>query len=408
MPDVAKEAFGGFAVMIIGVAKGEISGIPPVEMLEIKKGVQRFLGTAGPGWDVIWVPIQGSNNQVLVILVDPPLFGQGPFPCMASSDSLVDGRVYIRADGETREANAEELNLLVNRRALRPKPELDFSIDVLGDVASVQIDDEATIEDFLSAMKEKLLAALPSGQRSSSETKASGLDLFGFNSTHNSLMQSIAAMSNTMSIAEERTEGEYRSAIENWELQFRAAWASAKNQLAASLLTPTVVRITNLTSIFLHDVEVRLQLNGAIRALEYLGIKGIHKLSDLQLPDSPRVWGPRKRSLDIPTYSHLPGLIPTPQPNAQMHRISFKNKDSVEISVNIGDLRPLATFETENNYFVLIVSDISKSSIQGTWQLTARDHHEVISGAIHVPVAKPKDFTAIARQLLNPFEADGL
>lgn len=34
--------------MIIGVAQGAITGIPAVEMMEISKVIQRYVGAAGP------------------------------------------------------------------------------------------------------------------------------------------------------------------------------------------------------------------------------------------------------------------------------------------------------------------------------------------------------------------------
>ena len=95
MPDIAQSAFEGVAVMSVGVAKGQVEGIPPVEMMDISKVVQKFLGANGPRWDVLWVPLEDSTNQVLVVLVDPPVVGQGPFPCRAHGDSLTDGRVDL-------------------------------------------------------------------------------------------------------------------------------------------------------------------------------------------------------------------------------------------------------------------------------------------------------------------------
>ncbi|WP_260273325.1 hypothetical protein [Propionibacterium freudenreichii] len=115
MPDVAAGAFEGYALMIIDVAKDAITGIPPVEMMELSKVIQQYVGAAGLRWDIIWVPIEGSRNQVLMILVDPPKAGQGPFPCRASGESLTNGRIYVRADGATREATADEVDLLVQR-----------------------------------------------------------------------------------------------------------------------------------------------------------------------------------------------------------------------------------------------------------------------------------------------------
>ena len=50
MPDVAATAFEGYGVMIIGVAQGAITGIPAVEMMEISKVIQKYVGAAGPRW----------------------------------------------------------------------------------------------------------------------------------------------------------------------------------------------------------------------------------------------------------------------------------------------------------------------------------------------------------------------
>jgi hypothetical protein len=88
MPAIAATAFEGYAALVIGVSKSVVAGIPPVEMMDIAKVVQQYVGAAGPRWDVVWVPIEGSANQVLVVLVDPPKAGQGPFPCRSSGDSL--------------------------------------------------------------------------------------------------------------------------------------------------------------------------------------------------------------------------------------------------------------------------------------------------------------------------------
>lgn len=101
MPDVAATAFEGYGVMVIGVAPGHARDVPPIEVLEIDKIVSRYLGASGPRWDLVRVPVSDSENEVLVIVVDPPKDGQQPFPCRRDGDGLVDGRIHIRADGET-------------------------------------------------------------------------------------------------------------------------------------------------------------------------------------------------------------------------------------------------------------------------------------------------------------------
>lgn len=103
LTEQAAEAFEGCAVMILGISESGIGGLPPIEMLELSKVVQPFLGVPGPRWDVFRVPVEHSNKQVLVVVVEPPHDGQPVYLCRASGEGLTDGRVYIRADGETRE-----------------------------------------------------------------------------------------------------------------------------------------------------------------------------------------------------------------------------------------------------------------------------------------------------------------
>lgn len=67
MPDMAAAAFEGYGVMIIGVARGAITGIPPVEMMEISKVIQKYIGAAGPRWDIVWVPVGGSADRKSVV-----------------------------------------------------------------------------------------------------------------------------------------------------------------------------------------------------------------------------------------------------------------------------------------------------------------------------------------------------
>ena len=103
MPDKAAAAFEGCAVMIIGITANGAEGVPPIEMLELSKVIEPFLGPAGPRWDIVRVPVASSTNEVLVVVVEPPRLGQSAFPCRANGEGLADGRIYIRADGETRE-----------------------------------------------------------------------------------------------------------------------------------------------------------------------------------------------------------------------------------------------------------------------------------------------------------------
>lgn len=397
MPDVAAAAFEGCGVMIIGVAQGAITGIPVVEMMEISKVIQKYVGAAGPHWDIVWVPIEGSTNQVLVIIVDPPKLGQGPFPCRASGDSLTDGRIYIRADGETREANSEEVDLLIQRGAAGVQVEVDFAVEVLGEIASVAIDKESTVDEYLSKMRARLIDAMPRLEPQLTDAGSLRAGLAGL-SAYRVALDGLSPVVSVLMEPEQRSEKEYLESIDQWESKFRAAWAAALPKIVASQLRPTIVRITNRTTTFFQGVEVNLHLGGDIFALDYSKPEWAEDFSDLELPHPPRKWGSTKPSFDIPNKNHL--VAPSPRRYIPPS-ISYKNGNSVDLNLAVGELRPRGTYESEDEEIVLVVADRSLTAIHGTWELTALDHNEVFTGEIDVPVMGPKCITEAARDVLD-------
>lgn len=401
MPETATIAFEGYAAMLIGVSAGSITGIPPVEMMEIAKVVQQYVGAAGPRWDVVWVPIDGSSNQVLIVIVDPPQLGQAPFPCRSNGESLSSGRIYIRADGETREANADEFDQLVSRGAASPKADVDFLVEVLGDVSAIFVSADQTVEDYLSTQRARLIGALPAPEP---QTATSFSDITAGVRGLSALsagFHSASLMAKAMMIPEERTEENYRASIDAWEMRFRAAWKAAVLRIAASRLTPVVVKISNRTTTFFHEVEVKIHLEGDVFAYDFVNPKWASDFSQLELPRPPRKWGPTERTLNMPSYANLGYTHPMTQAAYVPPSVSFRNGGSVDLDLNVGELRPLGSYASEDEELVLIVADESMKSIHGTWQLTARDHNEVFTGEIDVPAGDAADITAAARQVLN-------
>ena len=162
------------------------------------------------------------------------------------------------------------------------------------------------------------------------------------------------------------------------------------------------MKITNRTTTFFSNVQVNLHLEGEIFASDYIDSEwGAGDFSQLNLPRPPRKWGPRERTFDIPNYSHLAQMVPSLPSTYISPSVRFKNGGSVDLDLDVGELRPLGTYESEDEEFVLVVADETLTSIRGTWQLTARDHNEVYTGEIDVPVADARDVTEFARQILG-------
>lgn len=401
MPDVAASAFEGYGVMIIGVAQGAITGVPPVEMMEISTIVQKYLGASGPHWDVIWVPIDGTPNQVLLVIVDPPKYGQGPFVCRANGESLTDGRVYIRDEGQTREAKSEELDLLIQRGSIGTQVEVDFQVEVLGEIAFVTLDEERTIDEYVSAEREWLINAMLESKQQAKGVVASSTDSFAQIDAARAAFLDLTLMFNQSNGLKRCSEKDYRESIDQWEDDFRSAWTTVIPKIAASQLRPVCIRVANRTTTFFHDVEVKLDLDGDIFVCEYVDPEEVENIVDRDLPEPPLEWGQTRRSLDFQHFSSMSHLCVQSAPQYFRPSISYKNGSPMVLSLNVGDLRPRGTYESVDEEIVLLVKDRSLKSIHGTWELTARDHNDVYTGEIDIPVAGTRDLTDVARQILR-------
>ena len=393
MPDKAASAFEGCAVMIIGVSKDKIAGIPPVEVMEISKVVTPFLGVTGPQWDAFWVPIQGSENHVLLIIVDPPPLGQGPFICRKDSDDVQNGRVYVRGDGETREATADELDLLIQRGNATPAPAVDFDVRIIGEVRSLSLDEAATLEAYIDRTRDRLLAALP---KRTSESLT--------NSTFQELSRSLSALDsiqNYSQTAEDRTEGKYLEEIDSWEAKFRVAWPRAFRLFAGHVLPSPTIQIVNRTRTFFHDVQVEIHLEGNVTGTEYYGKPTKIHMSDLDLPSPPRRWGPRQNRLPDYLLPNLPFHEYPSMPSAPP-RLDWRNADSMLLKLEVGDIRPLASELFDEEEFVFFVTGSGIDRIQGTWAITARDFNAVFTGDLEVSVGENLDLTQTLDHILNP------
>lgn len=220
---------------------------------------------------------------------------------------LTDGRIYIRADGETREAKSEEVDLLI-QRGLSGAVEVDFGVEVLGDITPVTFDKATTVDEYISREKTRLISALPRKEPAPRAAATSVEGLRGVAGYRDAFAALSTIGSDPFSEPEDRTEEEYLKSIDHWEHQFRSAWGAALSKIAASQLVPAIVRVTNRTTTFFHDVEVKLHLEGPVFAFDYTKPEWADDFSDLELPSPPRTWGPRKRSFGIPTRRASPTL----------------------------------------------------------------------------------------------------
>lgn len=412
LPDRAMAAFEGYGVMIVGVSKGRIEGIPPIEALALSQVVDPFLGAAGPRWDIVRVPVVGSNNEVLLILVEPPREGQPPFICRADGEGLKNGRIYYRADGETREATADEVDLLIARGQARLPAPVEIDVAMVGSVVPLIVD-EATLSDLVATVRRRLLAALPRAPQASDgdgELTASLPLGFGASVAMTRMLAEQAALASKIASAigmedpETRSEDEYRAEIDTWEARLRQAWPQSVELFALHVLPGNEVKIASTTSTFLQGVQVKLHLEGDVEVGERVRLRPTWER--LKLPSPPRPWGPSKRDLGFNSplaraaFASLPYRGHEPPPSFSTSAV-WKTTGSVEVVIDVGDLRPEAIFETSDGDSVLLVRGEVPDDVRGTWSATVRGYDTVFRGNIEVAVAESIHLTRLLRDFLQ-------
>ncbi|MDE9364443.1 hypothetical protein PZ938_02390 [Luteipulveratus sp. YIM 133132] len=411
LPAKAGEAFEGYGVMVIGITDEGIVGIPPIEMLELSKVVEPFLGASGPHWDIIRVPVSGSDNEVLVVVVDPPKDGESPFVCRANGDGLQSGRIYYRGDGATREPTADEMDLLLARGAVRPSAPVGLQVALTQWIVPLIVDNEKTLEEFMDRVRAQLMAPVPAPK-----TPTAGSIAIAGSSANSILASALAGINSQGDLLasmraeqpETRSVEEYVEAIDQWTAEVREWWPGGVANFVSYMLAPCEIRIANETQTFLEDVELKIHLEGKVEALEYHrhGDRKVTWYDDLEMPRPPRKWGPINRDLGLYSSSafhaaqyarsaNMTPMIP------RFSKSSWKNSGSVTIQVDVGDLRPRATFESDDEESVLILRGEASETVHGTWQATVRGYDEVFTGELSVEVAKPGLLTELLRQQLR-------
>lgn len=377
MPDVAARYFEGHAVMVLGVGAGSTPGIESVEALDIERRVRPYLSVNGPRWDLQRVPVD-EGREVLLILVDPPRMGQPPFPCFKDGPGLHNGQIIVRADGETRQATGEEV-LQLHQRGMRERPEVDLAVAVEGTAVAYSCD-ESVLEDHIERESARLIAALRTGGRGNP---------FG--------ISTVALMAGMGQREEDRTEDEYRHEVKTWAAACRTRWAAALDAVAAELTAPATMAVTNRELAFLEDVEVEVHLEGPVRGLRPVSRESF-AAHDL-LPSPPRPWGPwvDRSVFSVPSlassYAYMPSVTSLPS-------VNFRNGGSVNIEVQVGDLRPRQVYRTDEDELALVVDEEDLPELSGTWKITARGHHAVHEGGLVVPI-EHRDVTAVMERLLR-------
>lgn len=387
--ELADRRFEGHALLVIGVAEGQLTGIPAFEARELADSVRQFIGPEGPGWDYETVRV-AAGRDVVIVIAHPPRERDQPWTCLKDGpENLQDGGIYIRADGETRRAKGEEIRAMLRRSAETPR-QAELTVEVIGQALAYSCSKDP-LEHFVERVARDLrgkVCLVPSRP-----DRATLL---------NSQLDTLWA---AMQQPEDRSPEEYEQEIVAWVEEAQSTFDSLVDGLAGFVGPAAFIRVANRSKVFLEELEVRLHLAGQVRAVDAVS-SATEILSCV--PPAPRPWGPRQRGfgselLPFPTYQPL---VHFPQSSGT---VTYRNGGSVVLGLTLPSLRPLETFESDDEHVVLCVEGpIDSLELTGHWTATARGVHDVFEGDVTVPVTTPKDLTGLLQATLKPrSDSDG-
>jgi hypothetical protein len=405
-PERAAKYLGGYAVMILGVSKAEVRGLERFEAKDFVGRVQSYVGEPGPSWDFHRIRVD-DDRDVIVITIVPPQPGDQIWPCCREGFGLIDGRVYIRADGETREANSGEFRALLARAAVAAsEARPDLAVALNGTVRRFGCDVSSVVDEYISRERQRLEAHAPKPRSAPTPTARqnpiSGYDFLSASSA----ADSITRMFGPVTKPDSRSLKEYLAEIDDWEEKARNAFRRFAFKFAVAFSDGA--RIEACSQSYLEDVKIKIRLDGPVHGLERPDLPPIN-----DLPKPPRPWGPQTTPhplvVDLDRYGlNIPNVArySAPPLHSRYDHIEIDESNSVDLTVMVGELRPQEEYVSRDELTLYVAHDYAGSTITGTWTATAKNHHEQYSGEFQLEVGDIIDVTDALREHLQPAHGD--
>lgn len=349
-PAQAGRRFGGHALMVLGVGDGQVVGVPPFEAKDLALTVQRLIGVDGPRWDFERISIDG--HDVIVIVVDPPT--GDVWTCRADGDGLVDGGIYVRADGETRRATGDEVRVLI-ARAVSKTPPVDVDVTIEGEVLAIQID-EAELRTWVQNSAETLRKQVASTEPRYFRPLVADHDL--------------------------RSKQDFLAEVESWEQSALTSPEKGIIFMAGRFHKGIRVHLVNHSRTFLQDARLDINIEEGVIATDWS-----HEDRELPVdpfPNRPIAWGKK-------TFSLLGlGRFDTPEvtlPPGRHGIVDIRQEHPAYLTMRMDSLRPEETHVSDDDEVVLLMfSTEAPSAVTAHWRLTAQDVNDVFEGTVDIPV----------------------
>lgn len=309
---------------------------------------------------------------MLVILVEPPKWGDPIRTLRRQFEGFADGTVFVRRPGGSHQASSDEMVMLQARlaRGLGVAP-MELAVDVL-DVPLPVIDaDDAYFAQWVAHERQKLLAPLATGRQPVEEqptaTRLSIGDVLRLE-------------------PEVRTPAEYAAEVDEYLDKVAALMPYvAMREFVDREIALLRLQLHNPTERNVPAVQLEVHLEGNVGSFD-------EDVPQVELPQSPRPWGPRKTSRYGDISSSLLDPLsriysPTSIGQSLIRRYSSENSGSTIIRFDSEDLRPFGRVALEE-VPLLVRADVG-ARIIGRWRATSTGHDGLVEGDLSIATAGP-------------------
>ena len=368
-PDAASSDLGGCAYLLVGVEPGDVQGVNPIDAAQLDKAVNRYTGgTAGPRWSPDYVQCRGYT--VLVITVEPPVWGDPIHTLKHGFDKSQPGMILIRRHGETEQANAQEAAML-SERLTRGTPQVEIGLRWVAnktpEIPAVGITDES-VDQWAERERVELLRHLDEYQPELTTAAA-------------------AAMASALTrniFGEKRTAAEYRDEVDGYIARARKAMFARVFAAAVGRSMPVGVALTNATDRNFSEVRCELKIGGPVRAV----FDTEREARDLgkQFPARPRPYGaPPKDPFGLSGIAAAAAYTRAFTP-PRLYRGYINNSASALVRFDPENLRPRDDVPLEP-FVVIAGAPLAGKTLEVHWKATATNADGVASGSLTLTVA---------------------
>ena len=384
MPEIAERNCQGLSYIVIGVAPGVIRGVKRIDPAQLLDALLPYLGTDGPRWSHNYVQLE--NQDVLIIIVDPPNLGDKIHSLRKSFTPAYEGAIFVRRTGKTEPATPQDLTHLQERFA---RSRLDISLDIASSEALLWMDQQRKneiVDRLACEHRDKLLSAVRIYEHRGESTPR--------HTAANHLLGSIGVtQESVMRMLEHRSPDEYREQINSWYTDWLAA---ARDEFIRWCIDnyPVVLqlRVSNLTRHNYRDLRIEVILPQSTAGC-------CDDLRDSVLPSVPAAFGRGTiANLLAPLpVAYPPGYLGIEYPETATWAEALD--DGIRLVWDVGDIRPYETCEA-SDFYCIFHSGTPVPSLEPRWQSTATNIDGVCQGTVVLELSRdPIDLTAFEEQL---------